>query len=51
MTNWGCGWECECSEHTRQEARQRYKEYVENVGGRCAIRLEKHREKIEEVSA
>lgn len=50
MTNWGYGWECECSEYTRQEARQTYKEYVENVGDRCAVRLEKHREKTEEVT-
>lgn len=50
MTNWGYGWECECSEYTRKEARQRLKEYIENVGDRCAVRLEKHREKIEEVA-
>lgn len=48
MTNWGYGWECEFSEYTRKEARQRLKEYIENVGDRCAARLEKHREKIEE---
>lgn len=27
-----------------------HKEYIENVGDRCAVRLEKHREKIEEVA-
>ncbi len=48
MTNWGYGWECECSEYTRQEARAQLKCYIENVGNRCAIKLEKHREKIEE---
>lgn len=48
MTNWGYGWECECSEYTRKEARQRLKECMENCGSRCAVRLEKHREKIEE---
>lgn len=46
-TNWGYGWEIECSEYTRKEARQTYKEYIENCGGRAAIRLTKHREKIE----
>lgn len=40
----------ECSEYTRKEARQRFKEYVENCGDRCMVRLEKHREKIEEVA-
>ena len=49
MTNWGYGWECECSEYTRKDARQRLKEYMENCKGRCAVALEKHREKIEEV--
>lgn len=33
MSNYGYGWECECSEYTRQEARQRLKEYRENGGG------------------
>lgn len=51
MTNWGYGWECECSEYTRKEARQRLKEYRENCGDRCEVRLEKHREKIEEGAA
>lgn len=48
MTNWGYGWECECSEYTRKEARRRLKEYVQNCDSRCEVRLEKHREKIEE---
>ena len=46
MTNYGYGWACECSEYTRAEARQRLKEYRENIRG--DVRLEKHREKIEE---
>ena len=50
MTNWGYGWERECSEYTRREARQRCREYVDNCGDRCAVRLEKHREKIEEAA-
>ena len=40
---YGDGWECECSEYTYKEAKQRLKEYMENGGGRD--RLEKHREK------
>lgn len=42
-TNWGYGWECECSEYTRKEALQRLKEYRENITG--LVRLEKHRER------
>jgi len=48
MTNWGYGWECECSEYTYKEARQQLKCYIYNVGDRCQIRMKKHREKIEE---
>lgn len=44
MTNYGYGWECECSEYTYKEAKDRYKEYKENVQG--SVRLEKHRERI-----
>lgn len=49
-TNYGYGWEVECSEYTRKEAKQRYREYVENVQafGKADVRLVKHREKIEE---
>jgi len=43
MGNYGYGWECECSEYTFKEAKQRLKEYRENGGG--CYRLEKHREK------
>ena len=50
MTNFGYGWEWECSEYTRKEAHRRLKEYKENCGDRCKVRLEKHREKIREVS-
>ena len=50
MTNWGYGWERECSEYIRKEARQRLKEYLENCGNRCEVKLEKHREKIKETS-
>lgn len=42
-TNYGYGWETECSEYTAREARQTYKDYVENIQG--AVRLIKRREK------
>jgi len=47
-TNWGYGdgWEVECSEYTRTEARKQLKAYIENCGGRCEIRMTKHREPI-----
>lgn len=45
MTNWGYGWECENSEYTWKDAKRSYREYLENCRTRCAIRLEKHREK------
>lgn len=48
MTNYGYGWECECSEYTRKEALEQLKCYRENVGGMCSVRLEKHRERIAE---
>lgn len=44
VTNYGYGWEVECSEYTRKEAAQRLKEYRENIQG--VVRLEKHREKL-----
>lgn len=44
MTNYGYGWECECSEYTWREAKQTAKEYRENT--KAAVRIEKHREKI-----
>lgn len=43
MTDYGYGWECECSEYTRKEALQRLKEYRENITD--LVRLEKHRER------
>lgn len=46
MTNYGYGWECECSEYTYKEARQTAREYRENIRGN--VRIEKHREKIQE---
>jgi hypothetical protein len=44
MGNYGYGWDCECSEYTYKEAKQRLKEYRENGGG--SYRMEKHRETI-----
>ena len=46
-TNWGYGWEAECSEYTHKEAREQYKCYCENAYGRYSTRLRKHRERIE----
>lgn len=47
-TNWGYGWEVECSEYTRGEAKARYKEYSENSEGRYRVRLSRHRERSEQ---
>lgn len=46
MTNYGYGWECENSEYTREDAKRSYKEYRDNIQG--AVKLEKHREKVEQ---
>ena len=45
MTNYGYGWECECSEYSRKDAIRTYYEYRANSYGRYEVRLEKHREK------
>lgn len=50
-TNYGYGWEAENSEYTREDAKRSLREYRENMGGRCAIRMTKHREPIEEGDA
>lgn len=47
MTNFGYGWECECSEYTWKEAKEQVKCYRNNSFGRFDVRLEKHREPIE----
>lgn len=47
MTNYGYGWECECSEYDLASAKRTKREYIENSYGRYAVRLEKHREKVE----
>lgn len=46
MTNYGYGWECENSEYTWKDAKRSVREYRENV--QADVRLEKHRERIEE---
>lgn len=48
VTNWGYGWEVENSEYTRADARRSLEEYRKAYAGRAAVRLEKHREKLEE---
>ena len=47
-TNWGYGWEVEISEYTLKEAKEQRRCYIENCGGRCGIRMTKHREPIKE---
>jgi len=41
VTNYGYGWEVECTEETYEEAKQRLKEYRENTNAQ--IKLEKKR--------
>ena len=45
MTNYGYGWECENVELTYADAKRSVREYRENTN--AAVRLEKHRERIE----
>lgn len=45
-TNWGYGWEAECTEYTLAEAKAQYKTYRDNAYGRFSVRLKKRREKI-----
>lgn len=47
-TNYGYGWEVENSEYTRADAKRSLREYQENMGGRCHVRMTKHREKIQD---
>lgn len=49
-TNYGYGWEVENSEYTREDAKRSLREYKENMGGRCQVRMTKHREKIQDSS-
>lgn len=47
LTNWGYGWDVECSEYTRAEAIKVYRQYRDNASGRYSVRLVKKREKKE----
>ena len=47
MTNYGYGWECECSEYSFKEAEATKRDYLENAQGLVGIYIEKHRERIE----
>ena len=44
VTNYGYGWEVECTEDTYKEAKQRLKEYRENTTAQ--VKLEKKRERL-----
>lgn len=46
VTNYGYGWEVECSESTLKEAKQRKKEYLENARELRGIKIEKKRVRI-----
>ena len=46
-TNYGYGWEVENSEYTKNDAMRSYKEYVENLGPKCGVRVMKRRERAE----
>ena len=45
-TNWGYGWECECSEYTYKEAKQQLRCYMDNSDGRFSVRMRRRREPI-----
>lgn len=49
-TNYGYGWDVENSEYTLKDAKRSFREYKENVGGMCQVRMTKHREKIQDSS-
>lgn len=46
-TDWGEGWEAECSEYSLKEAKEQAKCYRENSMGIFAVRITKHHEPIE----
>ncbi len=47
VTNYGYGWEVECTEDSIKEARQRVKEYRENAHNLIGIRIAKRRRRKE----
>ncbi len=50
VTNYGYGWEVECTEETMKEARQTKKEYIENARGLQGIKIVKRRVRKEAVN-
>ena len=44
-TNYGYGWEVECSEYTLKDAKMNLRAYRDNISG--LVRLVKRREKVE----
>lgn len=42
-TNYGYGWECEVTEETYKEIKQRYKEYAENTNAELKIKTKRER--------
>lgn len=45
-TNFGYGWECECSEYSKAEAYAMLRTYRDNAYGKFVARVTKHREPI-----
>lgn len=48
VTNYGYGWEVECTESTLIEAKRTKKEYTENAAGLLGIKIVKRRAKKEQ---
>lgn len=48
VTNYGYGWEVECTEETWEDAKRTKKEYLENARGLVGIKIVKRRVKIGE---
>ena len=47
VTNYGYGWEVEVTEPTYKEAKQTYREYLENARGLLGIKIIHRRRRIE----
>lgn len=47
VTNYGYGWEVECTEPTLAEAKRTKKEYIENAAGLLGIKIVKRRVRLE----
>ena len=48
VTDYGYGWEVECTESTRRDAQRTYKEYVDNAHGLIRIKIVHRRVRKEE---